>query len=361
MKNLISRFLLMSSLSIAVTGTGRAEDIDIFSGVSAASGSVPQILFVIDSRSSNDASVSPYTCPVTIPAADGKMLGMLQCALYMAINSISSQPALLGNLRIGLMHGGSSSNKYGEMMRPSSSPWTMQLMDNSGITSWKTFLTDPNTNIKSSGNSPMGSMMQEAWAFYTGHTGGSGTTYTAHLGGTTTCQKTYIVLIGNVDPTHTSSNDAGGDFADLLAAIPTPTAAQQQQINTSSVGPNTGQDGSTIDEWARYLHQTDFGSQDDSQTITTYAIGAYGSDGLWLDKSQQMKSAALQGGGQYFLANTLDGFVGAIVQIFNEVAAVNSVFASSSLPVSANWRVRYASTPTSAPMAESVRVNAPSP
>ena len=37
-----------------------AEDIDIFGGVGGSA--VPNILFVVDSRASNDATVSPYTC-----------------------------------------------------------------------------------------------------------------------------------------------------------------------------------------------------------------------------------------------------------------------------------------------------------
>ncbi len=152
-------------------------------------------------------------------------------------------------------------------------------------------------------------------------------------------------MIGNVDNKHTSSNDAGGSISDLTNAIPTPTPAQLQVIHTNPLGIYTGQDTSSIDEWARYLNQTNFGTDPDNPlSVTTYTIGVY--SGLFNDKAQEMQSTANQGGGKAFLVNANDPDPATELQndlnkIFLEIAAVNSVFASSSLPLSSNSQGTY--------------------
>ena len=76
-----------------------AEDIDIYGGVGGSA--VPNILFVVDSSASNDADARAPIPAAMRRSSNGKMLDMVQCALYMAIDNINSQPALSGKLNIG--------------------------------------------------------------------------------------------------------------------------------------------------------------------------------------------------------------------------------------------------------------------
>jgi type IV pilus assembly protein PilY1 len=83
------------------------------------------------------------------------------------------------------------------------------------------------------------------------------------------------------------------------------------------------------------------------QKVITYTIAVYqpGSNGAISNSDQQMvklmKSAALAGGGKYFAATDASQVRQSILDILNEVQAVNSVFVSASLPVSLNTQGTY--------------------
>ena len=54
-----------------------------------------------------------------------------------------------------------------------------------------------------------------------------------------------------------------------------------------------------------------------------------------------MAAVANQGGGTFHSASDADALLKALLEVFNEIQAVNSVFASASLPVSVNARGTY--------------------
>jgi len=336
MKQSSKTFIFIATL-VLFTGNVCGEDIDIFSGVGSG-GSKPNVLIIVDNTSSNDASYSsacPYSAaPPSLP--NGNLLDMVYCALYGTADAIKTQPSLLGKLNIGLMSGGSGSNKGGQMYFPASAPYNLPLMDAAGIAGFQSIIA---AGIpKATGNAKVDGDMQEAWAFYTGNTGPrSGTPYSAHIG-TLSCQKSFIILIGAASKQGRPCNGTDcGSASDLAAAGA--TAAQRVQINTSSLGSNTGDDGSWIDEWARFLYQTDFNnSLNDKQNVVTYTIAAGGDSA---DYVQVLHSTANRGGGKAFVGSNYAAMVQALLQIFNEVAAVNSAFASSSLPISANSQGTY--------------------
>jgi type IV pilus assembly protein PilY1 len=337
MKPSTSKTFMFIATLVLFIGNTCAEDIDIFGGI-GANGSKPNILIIVDNTSSNDASYSS-ACPYSAASPNlpnGNLLDMVYCALYGTMDGIETQPALLGKLNIGLMSGGSGSNKGGQMYYPSSSPYNLLLMDAAGIASFESIIA---AGIpKATGNAKLDQDMQEAWAFFTGNTGPSGTSYSAHIG-TVSCQRTFIILIGAASKQGRPCNGTTGcgSASDLAAAGA--TAAQQVQINTSNLGSNTGDDGSWIDEWARFLYRTDFNNNvNDKQNIVTYTIAA-GGDAA--DYVQVLRSTAKMGGGKAFVGADYASMVQALLQIFNEVAAVNSAFASSSLPVSANSQGTY--------------------
>src|SRR5262249_15901941 len=131
---------------------------------------------------------------------------------------------------------------------------------------------------------------------------------------------------------------SGCESASDLAAAGA-TATQQATINTSYLGTDRGDETSYVDEWARFMYQTDFNNNaNDKQSLVTYTIAAAATAP---DYVQLLQSAANVGGGKAFVAADYNAMTQALLQIFNEVAAVNSVFASSSLPVSANTQGTY--------------------
>ena len=177
---------------------------------------------------------------------------------------------------------------------------------------------------------------------FTGHTGLSGDSYSAHLGSSgITCQKSFIIFIGaaskNGEP-EVGNGDAGG--ASGLASAGA-TTAQQAQIDTSYIGAHRGDEGAWPDEWARFLYQNGLANNvNDKQNIVTYTIAATGGT-QDDDYVQLLQSAANSGGGKSFVGSDVNSMTQALLAIFNEIQAVNSVFASSSLPVSANSQGTY--------------------
>jgi len=317
--------------------SARADDIDIYGGIPG--GSSANVLIIVDNTSSNDAAYAS-NCPFSAQTPNlpnATLLDMVYCSIYGAIDAIKSQPTLYGKLNIGLMSGGSGSNKGGQMYYPGASPFNLPAMDLTGITNFESVIA---AGIpKATGNAKLDGDMQEAWAWLTGTTGPrSGTSYAKHIG-TQSCQKTFIILIGAASKQGRPNSGSGfGSASDLAAAGA--TAAQQVQINTANIGPYTTNDNSWIDEWARFLYQSNFNPSvpSDPQNVVTYTIAA---GGTALDYNQILNSTAKQGGGKAFVAGDYSSMVQALLQIFNEVQAVNSVFASASLPVSTNAQGTY--------------------
>jgi type IV pilus assembly protein PilY1 len=143
------------------------------------------------------------------------------------------------------------------------------------------------------------------------------TSYTSPV--TDGCAKNYIILIGNGLP----NQDNG---ATLLGNVGGNTTV----INPPNIG-------NFADEWARFLYATDVSSAAGQQNVITYAISVY-KDAPDASENSLLTSMAKQGHGRYFTATNLGEITTALQTIFDEVQAVNSVFASVTLPVSVNVR-----------------------
>ncbi|HEX8738650.1 MAG TPA: hypothetical protein VF925_00745 [Casimicrobiaceae bacterium] len=356
MNKLLTRLLALVAIAGMTASTALyASDIDIFGGANGSA--TPNVLIIVDNTSSNDAAYAsscPFAASPTTSAQPlappTDLLGMVYCALYGAVDAIKANPSLLSKLNVALMSGGSGSNKGGQFYIPSASPYNAVLMDAAGIAQFENAIV---AGIpKATGNAKIDGDMTEAWAWLTGNTGPrSGISYSAHAG-SLPCQKTFIILIGATQMQGRPCNGSGcWATSDLTTAGW--TAAQQVAINTAGLGSYTGDDSvSYVDEWARYFYQTNFGSDASvKQNVITYTItagadptnpGAAGNpSGGVPDYIQELVSTANQGGGKAFSGVNYNAIVQALLQIFNEVAAVNSVFASSSLPISSNTQGTY--------------------
>ena len=151
---------------------------------------------------------------------------------------------------------------------------------------------------------------------------------------TDACQKNYIIYISNGPANENASARAVAEG--LL------TTARGSAPPVIAITPN-GQQVNWADEYAKFMAESDMNSTlTGSQTAITYTVevdpGAGNAD---LAMTALMKSMAINGKGKYFAvtsANAGLAIVEALTSIFNEIQAVNSVFAASTLPVSVNVR-----------------------
>src|SRR5262249_34523709 len=131
----------------------------------------------------------------------GKLLDAVTCALYKAVNDVSTHTNLLGRFNMGLMAYGESNNQGGRWIFPyaaaGSGPTSLTLMDSTGIGNFKSTISGFNqlaSNFPNSNSRSAPGVFQEAWAFYTGNIGLSGANYSNHI--TASCQRSYIIFIG---------------------------------------------------------------------------------------------------------------------------------------------------------------------
>ena len=154
-----------------------------------------------------------------------------------------------------------------------------------------------------------------------------------------TCGKFYIVYIAanNGAPSGgAGSRTYAGVGTDASVTYNAGPAVPKSVVN--GVVPLTG----WADAWARFLNNP---QQASYPRVTTYVIDAYYPvDNQDAGYSLFLQSIARQGGGSYFAATdaTASQIQSALMRIFAEVAAVNSTFASASLPVNATNRAQNA-------------------
>ncbi|MCE3261649.1 MAG: hypothetical protein K0R43_728 [Pseudoduganella sp.] len=126
-----------------------------------------------------------------------------------------------------------------------------------------------------------------------------------------------------------------------------PSGQASYAINgTNTEVTNVATTGTTIDgnpfnadEWARFMH--DKGVPIPASTLKSkvvfYTIDVYNKQQN-VEHTKLMLSMANVGGGKYFAAKSQQAILDALNQIIGEVLAVNSTFASTSLPVNATNR-----------------------
>lgn len=332
-----SRIAIATLLALSALHPAMAEDIDLYTGLQPQSGK-PNVLILFDNASTWDASAS-FTCSTSGVVSSnnaGKDVGAEQCALYNAVSSIKTSPTLLGNLNLGVMMFGAGDNVGGRFKFPSAAPYKLPLMDNSGVDSFLSYVKTIDRQADNSNNSQVGGGMQESWAYYAGQTGLSGTKYASPIDNP--CQRNFVIYIANA-VNNGKPQDTGQNVIDALAAAGA-TATQQQQIVIPA--PDNKYQSNWGDEWARFMYQTDVqGNMANRQNIVTYTIAV--TDSKNPDYVQFASSMATNGGGKTYVVQLGDvnGLTSALLQIFNEVQAINSVFASVSLPASVNAQGQF--------------------
>ncbi len=154
----------------------------------------------------------------------------------------------------------------------------------------------------------------------------SATTYASPI--TDACAKNYIIFISNGPFDNGDDSPSSNLFANA----------------TTGLVPNAsgGAFSSWVDEYAGYLANTGVNLLGSNQKIFTYAVEVDPViTGQGPAHTNLLKNAATLGKGKYFgitSANAGVALTDALLSIFTEIQAVNSVFAASTLPVSVNVR-----------------------
>ncbi|BDT59673.1 hypothetical protein MasN3_31670 [Massilia varians] len=138
--------------------------------------------------------------------------------------------------------------------------------------------------------------------------------------------------IGNAVPSDAGVCTAGNSRYSVVA-----TDIEITNIPTGTFSTDTGP--RNADEWARLLHDRGIAMPSGSirPNVTTYTIDVHNAQPN-AEHTSLLLSMARAGGGKYFLAKNEDSIVDALKEILIEIQAVNSTFASTSLPVNATNR-----------------------
>lgn len=355
---------LIASLALLLVTclSAQAEDIDLYSA-GGGSSAIPNVLIVFDNAANFSSNAAGSSCVIDGVATElsGTVGGIEQCAFYNVIKALPVDSRGNPVVNIGMMVynannirdinnencGSADGGCLVVPLRP------MKGTDKSSLLAWiKTWRTSGGAGdgyIKASGESTA-STMQEAWAYYAGQTGLSGRTYSG-VQPSAGCQQNFVIFIGNsFGPAGTPGDGGSASPASALNTAPGVTADQKVLITKkystvcgSYTFPTSAHEskGFYADEWARYMRQTDiYGTVDGSQSITTYTIGLVGAS-CQAEYAATLNSMADVGGGKYFATSDYNSIVNALLKILNEVQAVNSVFSSSSLPISTNTQGTY--------------------
>ncbi|MEK9950636.1 MAG: PilC/PilY family type IV pilus protein [Curvibacter sp.] len=345
---------------LAALGRGQAEDIDIYSGISSSTDK-PNVLFIWDNSANWSSTVfgapNCYYKDNGVTTTDGPRAGdqgtkfaIEKCAIYNVIDAlpVASDGSALFNVGIMLMN---ESPNNGGYPRIAFTPLT-----NASKAIFKTFIRNLDIGGDKGSNADYGQAMYEAYLYYKGMSPlngalglkrdaaaflGSGA-YNSPAGAS--CAHNYIIVIGNGSP---QTSNPERNVSNLMAAridadFPDMSVTDRNALKAEIVNAALGNDQADwVDEMARFVAQTDISTNDGSQGITTHAIAVLkgnGSDGTF---PALMKSTATYGGGSYYQGSSVDAIVLALLDIFNQLQAVNSVFSSASLPVSVNARGTY--------------------
>ncbi len=342
------KLLCFVALTLSLMGAVPAHaqytsDIDIYSAP-VGSGPVPNVLFILDNSANWNAAISIPDCfykdggvTTTSGPEQGKKYSIEFCALYNVIDSLPIGANDTALFNIGFMFFNNTTVGTGARAIRAFTALNM-----AGKTALKTLIKGMGLNpgaVQSGAPTSYAPAMHEAFLYYTraqplyGKLAGtptfdanafSGSNYTLPVG--SDCGKNYIILLANGPP---QSDQISNDTMEAKLAV---LAGNTPQKITYGTEIDTKDADNWTDEYARFMS---------SQNIITYTIAVTGSTSDKVTYPNIFKAIGKQGGGGFYDAKSIDDLALTFREIFNQVQAVLSVFASSSLPVSVNARGTY--------------------
>ncbi|KAA3629000.1 MAG: hypothetical protein DWQ08_07060 [Proteobacteria bacterium] len=199
--------------------------------------------------------------------------------------------------------------------------------------------------LNASGYTPLAETLYEAMLYYRGgevkygHGNNGRWSHSSSRSGSTylspidyECSKNYVVFL--TDGLPNTDNDADDEINALLANTSGLT------LGSCNNGVGTPIDN-CLDELAEYMYETDSANAATGndlvgkQNITTYTVG------FNVDDDGILESAARQGGGKYYTANTAQQLTNAFTQIIEDILRVNTTFTSPAVAVNAFNRLTH--------------------
>ena len=152
----------------------------------------------------------------------------------------------------------------------------------------------------------------------------SGGLYQSPINSGAPCAATYIIYIAN------NANNSGSSGQ---------AAYQSTVANVSPALTATPLLDTWTDEWTYFLNTNGVvvPSGQNNGAVITYVLDAYNAQQN-VGYSNSLMNAAKMGGGQYYQVGTQAAIANALGQILSQIQAVNSTFASASLPVNTTNR-----------------------
>jgi type IV pilus assembly protein PilY1 len=150
------------------------------------------------------------------------------------------------------------------------------------------------------------------------------TTYLSPLDNNANCGNNYLIFVGNTYPKAEPNNGGPVRFSGINYTPP-------------ALSPVTSDPNRFADEWTYFLANTDIHDADGVQRLFSYVVNVY-NDKPDADQTKLTKSMAAVGGvggpGYIEVGGDLLKLVTAFSDILSNIAAVDSVFAATTLPVS---------------------------
>lgn len=342
----VARWILVA-LCLTASGHGFAQytsDIDIYSN--AGTGSRSNVLFVLDSSANWNANLK-HTCVYkdtkTEPSKGQTKGGMEQCALYNLIDSLQPNTDGSAPFNIGIMVFNETNVDTGARVIKALTPLTQD-----GKTSLKNFIKTLDQN-QSPAPTSYALAMHEAFLYFSQRAPFSGrragtlpydptafsTSGNYALPYGSDCGKNYIIVIANGPPQGDQvSNDV---MKSMLSALGGSTAPITYTSGT--VDPKDA--ANWTDEYARFINGISRTASATGALATTHAIAVTGASSDKATYPEIFNGIANIGGGIYKQASDATTLEIALGEIFSQLQAVDSVFASASLPVSVNSRGTY--------------------
>ncbi|MEQ9418114.1 MAG: PilC/PilY family type IV pilus protein [Salinisphaeraceae bacterium] len=349
MKHLLASALL--GLGVLAWLPVKAEDIDLYRQ-DTGSISAPDVLFFIDNSANWNASIGTTS---------------KRELEHQALTTFFSNPDIVGTMNVGIMLFSKGNSPKGGKIIESVKPLTESYRQH--------LLSRIEEGLPKTNNAPLALSLEEARRYYGGIAPRSGTqdgstgedrydtdaiegdgSYDSPGNNTGGCGRHYIVFISNGEPDSGENRDAENQ----LQAIDGILDSDPINLDPSQF------ESSWADEYSRWLANNQVmheGIRTAYPSVYTYVIDVF-ADSETTDDNQQSngnkkkgqggggqngnrkfesaralnRSIADQGKGRYFTAASAADVNDALVSIADEIQSVNSVFASTALPVSVNVR-----------------------
>lgn len=336
--------MLLACLVLCHAGV-RAEDIDIYAANPSESDR-PNVLIILDSSANWSSSIGKSCTLVDDPGykpstqESGKKMAIEKCALYNLIHSLPTKSDGSAYFNVGFMlFNESPASNSGGYPRKAFTP-----VNTANKAALKAMIKGLDILADKGNNAAFSKSLHEAYLMFAGgapYKGTAGSKWDRDAvesgrykrpSGDGNCARNFIIFIANGGPGEVTDNEA----KTLLAGLGGNTTALSY---ATSYIKNSDQ-SNWADEYTRFLNSADVSSGSGRQNIVTHGVAVTGasSDGLY---PNFIRAMANQGGGSYYEAGDATTLTNALIEIFNQIQAVDSVFSAVSLPLSASRQGTY--------------------